>query len=138
VETIVTRYSIEEEAKHSIHILLAEDNPVSRKLASFMLNRAGYRLTVVENGREAVETLTASPGTFDLIFMDIHMPVQDGIGAAREIRQTSSVPIVAMTAEDSPEDIEACLDAGMNDRILKPIKREMVFAMVKKWCLEKK
>ncbi len=137
-ETIVTRYSIEEEAKHSIHILLAEDNAVNRKLASFMLNRAGYRLTVANNGGEAVEIFTADPGVFDLIFMDIRMPVKNGIEAAIEIRKSFSVPIIAMTAEDSPEDREACLDAGMNDYISKPLKREDVFSMVKKWCFEKK
>lgn len=139
-ETIITRYSIDEEAKHAVHILLAEDNPVNRKLANFMLNRAGYRLTVVEDGLEAFETFTSRPDDFDLILMDIHMPRMNGMEAAASIRESgfSAVPIIAVTAENSPEERQKCLDAGMDDFITKPIKREMVFTMIKKWCLEKK
>ncbi len=139
---LLTRYSIDEEAKHSVHILLAEDNPVNRKLAHFMLTNAGYRLTMVDNGEEAVETYAANPGTFDLIFMDIQMPRMNGLEATKEIRKRFKagprpIPIIAMTAESMKGDREKFLQAGMNDYVAKPIRRELVFEMIKKWVLEK-
>jgi signal transduction histidine kinase/ligand-binding sensor domain-containing protein/DNA-binding response OmpR family regulator len=136
---IITRHTITEEAKHSIHILLAEDNPVNQKLAHFMLSKAGYPLTIVKNGEEAVEAVTSGPGKFHLIFMDIQMPHMDGLDATRRIREKGfkDIPIIAMTAQTMKGDREKCLKAGMDDYIAKPIKREMVFSMVKKWCLDK-
>lgn len=136
---IITRHTITEEAKHSIHILLAEDNPINQKLAQFMLSKAGYRLTIVKNGEEAVETVSSEPDKFHLIFMDIQMPHMDGLDATRIIREKGfkDIPIVAMTAQTMKGDRERCLKAGMDDYIAKPIKREVVFSMVKKWCLDK-
>jgi CheY-like chemotaxis protein len=143
-EVIHTQRTIAEEAKHSIHILLAEDNPINRKLAQFMLTKAGYQLTVVENGKEAVEVYTSQPDTFDLILMDIQMPTMNGIDATKEIRKIESststprIPIIAMTAQSMKGDREKCLKSGMDDYIAKPIKRKVVFEMVKKWSLSKK
>lgn len=138
-EPLITRFTIAEEAKQSIHILLAEDNPINQKLARFMLTKAGYQLTVVENGKEAVDTFTSQPDKYDLIFMDIHMPKMDGMDATKEIRQKGfgDIPIIAMTAHSMKGDREKFLDCGMNDYIAKPIKRETVFEMVKKWCLDR-
>jgi PAS domain S-box-containing protein len=135
---MATQHSIVEEVKHSIRILLAEDNPINQKLAGSMLTKAGYGVTIVENGKKAVETYTAKPDEFDLIFMDIQMPEIDGREATRQIRHKGlkDIPIIAMTAESMKGDREKSLDAGMNDYISKPIKREVVFGMVKKWCLE--
>jgi signal transduction histidine kinase/ligand-binding sensor domain-containing protein/CheY-like chemotaxis protein len=135
---VVTRHSLIEEARHSVHILLAEDNPLNQKLARFMLTKGGYRLDVANNGKEAVDTFIKAPGKFDLIFMDINMPVMDGREAAQTIRNKgfTEVPIIAMTAHALKEDREACLQAGMNDYISKPIKREVVFNMVKKWVFK--
>jgi two-component system sensor histidine kinase/response regulator len=137
-EGMLTQHSIIEKAKHSVRILLAEDNPINQKLARFMLGKAGYRLTIVSNGKEAVEAYTADPGRFDLIFMDVLMPEMGGIEATRHIREQGfkEIPIIAMTAESMIGDSEKCLKAGMNDYIPKPIKREIVFEMVKKWCLD--
>ncbi|MCP5105176.1 MAG: response regulator [bacterium] len=137
---LLTRYSIDEEAKHSVHILLAEDNPVNQKLAHFLLTNAGYPLTMVNNGEEAVETYTADPDKFDLIFMDIQMPRMNGLEATKEIRKrfktaARTIPIIAMTAESMKGDREKFLQAGMNDYISKPIRRELVFEMIKKWVL---
>ncbi|MCP5105694.1 MAG: response regulator, partial [bacterium] len=135
---LVTRHSVIENAKHSVRILLAEDNPVNRKLAVFMITRAGYQLDIAENGKEAVEKYTSAPDQYDLIFMDIQMPEMDGREAAKKIRQTESVshiPIIAMTAESMKGDREKCLEAGMDDYISKPIRREIVFEMIKKWVL---
>ncbi len=137
---LVTRHSVFERAKHSVHILLAEDNAVNRKLAVFMLTRAGYRLDIAENGREAVEKYASAPGKYDLIFMDIQMPVMDGREATKRIRgmkQVSPIPIIAMTAESMEGDRERCLAAGMDDYIAKPIRREIVFEMIRKWVLTK-
>ena len=150
---ILTQYSVREKMKHSLRILLAEDNPVNRKLAKLMLGKAGYQLEMVHSGKEAVEKYTESPGAFDLIFMDIQMPEMDGLEATRTIRkweekkrnggsklrtQTSDVriPIVAMTAHAMKGDRKKCLDAGMDDYMSKPIKRELVFDMLKKWVLK--
>jgi two-component system sensor histidine kinase/response regulator len=138
-EGIVTQHSIAEESKHSTHILLAEDNPINQKLARFMLTKAGYQLKVAANGKEAVEIFTAEPEKFDLILMDIQMPQMNGLDATRIIREKgfNDVPIVAMTAQTMKGDREKCLEAGMDDYMAKPIRREKVFAMVKKWCLNR-
>ena len=140
---IVTQHSLMEEFKHSLHILLAEDNPINRKLAKFMLTKAGYRLDIAANGKEAVEKYVSAPGKYDLIFMDIHMPEMDGKEAAKKIREiekstgSSYIPIIALTAESMKGDREKCLEAGMDDHISKPIRREVVFEMIKKWVLAK-
>ncbi|SHO44646.1 response regulator [Desulfopila aestuarii] len=132
---LVTQYSVREELKQSVRLLLAEDNPVNQKLAKIMLTKAGYQVTVVANGRLAVETYTASPDTFDTILMDVQMPEMDGLEATREIRRQGykDIPIIAMTANAMKGDREICLEAGMTDYISKPIKRELVFQVLEKW-----
>jgi signal transduction histidine kinase/CheY-like chemotaxis protein len=147
-EPILTSHSLVEEAKHSVRILLVEDNPINQKLALFLLTRAGYQVKVANNGKEALETFIANPENFDLIFMDIRMPEMDGITATREIRKfeaerqkdeenRTQVPIIALTAQTMKGDKEKFLEAGMDDFISKPIKREMVFEKVKKWAIDK-
>jgi len=139
IESFVTRHSIIEDVKHSIRILLAEDNPINQKLAQFMLSKAGYQVGIAVNGEEAVNTYLADPKKYDIILMDIQMPQMNGIDATRLIREKgfTNVPIIAMTAQSMKGDREKCLNAGMNDYISKPIKREAVFDIVKRWCLEK-
>lgn len=136
---IVTQYSLRDEAKHSVRILLVEDNPVSRRLAQLLLSKAGYRVDPAVNGREAVETYQRDPGKFDLIIMDIQMPEMDGLEATRVIRQAGfdKIPIIAMTANALESDREDCFKAGMNDYIAKPIRRELVYEIVKKWVFPK-
>ncbi len=136
---LVTQHSFIENAKHSVRILLVEDNPVNRKLAVFMLTKAGYQLDIAENGKEAVEKYISAPDKYDLILMDIQMPEMDGREAARKIREKGfdRIPIIAMTAESMKGDEEKCLAAGMNDYISKPIRREIVFKMIKKWVITK-
>jgi signal transduction histidine kinase/DNA-binding response OmpR family regulator len=122
-----------------VRILLAEDNPINRKLARFMLTKAGYQVDMAENGKEAVEKYTAAPDQYDLIFMDIQMPELDGREATRTIREienTSHIPIIAMTAESMKGDEQKCLAAGMDDYISKPIRREIIIEMIKKWILK--
>ncbi|MBN2245059.1 MAG: response regulator [Candidatus Aminicenantes bacterium] len=136
---IMTQHSILEESKHSIHILLAEDNPVNLKLAQRMLEKAGYIVTVALDGEEAVDLFTSNPDRFDMILMDIQMPEIDGREATQKIRKLgfNDIPIIAMTAEAMKGDRERCIKAGMNDYVAKPIKRDVIYRMVKTWCLEK-
>jgi len=139
-QKIMTQYSIREEIKHSVRILLAEDNLVNQKLAKLMLTKAGYQVEVANNGKEALEKFTASPEDFSMIFMDVQMPEMDGLEATRAIREKGfdTVPIVAMTAHAIKGDKEMCLEAGMDDYISKPIKRQVVFEILEKWVLDRR
>jgi signal transduction histidine kinase/ligand-binding sensor domain-containing protein/DNA-binding response OmpR family regulator len=132
---VITQHTLTEEVKHSIRILLAEDNIINQRLAMAMLSKAGYSPELANNGREAVEKYISAPDRFDLIFMDISMPEMDGLEATRIIREKGfkEIPIVAMTAAAMEEDRERCLEVGMNDFMAKPIKREVVFDMIRKW-----
>lgn len=134
-ETFITQYSVREEIKQSIRILLAEDNPVNQKLAVLILTKAGYKVEVANNGRKAVEMFAAHQEDFDLILMDVQMPEMDGLAATRELRSRgfNAVPIIAMTANAMKGDREICLEAGMNDYITKPVKREIIFEIIEKW-----
>ncbi len=139
---LVTQYSIREETKHAVWILLAEDNLMSQKLATLMLKKAGYRVVLAENGREVIDEYTAAPDKFSLLFMDIQMPQMDGLEATQTIRewekerQSRRIPIVALTANAMKGDRERCLAAGMDDYASKPIEREVVFALLEKWVLK--
>ena len=138
-QKIMTQYSVREEVKHAVSILLAEDNLVNQKLATALLSKAGYQVAVAGNGREAVSMFTALPDQYDLIFMDVQMPELSGLDATREIRNRGfhKIPIIAMTAYAMKGDSEKCIAAGMNDYIAKPIKRELVFEMVHKWVIDR-
>jgi len=104
-------------------ILLVEDNAVNRKVASLMLKSMGHQVEFAEDGQAALERLE-EPG-IDLVFMDCQMPVMDGLEATRRLRQRGSrIPIVAMTANALEGDREACLAAGMDDYLCKPITPE--------------
>jgi len=135
---VITQHTLAEEAKHSVRILLAEDNPMNQKLAQYMLTKAGYQLEVANNGRETVEKYTSDPERYDLIFMDVHMPEMDGLEATKVLRNRgyAEIPIIAMTADAMKEDRDKCLESGMNDYMSKPIKREEVFSMIKKWVFK--
>jgi GAF domain-containing protein/CheY-like chemotaxis protein len=116
-------------ARHPLRILLAEDNPVNQKLALRLLDRMGYRADVVENGQEAIAAVEGS--TYDVVLMDIQMPELDGLEATRRIRRRwpgDTPRIVAMTANAMDGDREACLEAGMDDYISKPIAPEALQA----------
>jgi CheY-like chemotaxis protein len=115
-----------ERHKHGLRILIAEDNPVNRKVACAILEREGHSLTVACNGMEAV--IAMENGAFDLVLMDIEMPLMDGYGATAAIRARGDeaggrTPIVAMTAHARPEDREKCLAAGMDGYLSKPIRK---------------
>jgi signal transduction histidine kinase/ActR/RegA family two-component response regulator len=130
---------VEDDTKGSARILLAEDNPVNQKLAKMVLTKAGHQVEVANDGQEAVDKYIKAPDTFDLIFMDVQMPKMDGMTSTKAIRKNGfdKIPIVAMTAHAMKGDREKCIQAGMDDYITKPIKRELVFEMVDKWVLNK-
>ena len=122
-------------SKNGLRILLAEDNPANLKLTTLVLTKAGFRVDAARNGHEAVAKYTSSPELFDLILMDVQMPEMDGLRATKAIREKGfdNIPIIAMTANAMKGDRENCLDAGMNDYIPKPIRRENVLEVIRKW-----
>ena len=134
-QKLVTQYSVREEIKQSVSILLVEDNLVNQKLATMILTKAGYSVDVAGNGKIAVEKFRSDPEKYDTILMDVQMPEMDGYEATRQIRKLgfADIPILAMTANAMKGDRELCLEAGMNDYITKPIKRDIVFNMLDKW-----
>lgn len=113
---------------NGISVLLAEDHPVNQKVAKLVLQKAGVKVTIAENGQEALDTFKKSGrDEFEIILMDVRMPVMDGNSAARAIRQCShpnarTVPIIAMTANAFASDVKESLEAGMNAYLAKPIQ----------------
>jgi len=137
---LITTHLLAEQAKRSASILLVDDNPVNLRMAKIMLSKAGYRVTTADNGRQTLDLYQGSPDLFDLILMDINMPEMDGFEITRQIRIQEAVsgtriPIVAFTANVLPVFKQRCLEAGMDDLLTKPFKREDIFAAVKKWVL---
>ncbi|MDP4614268.1 MAG: ATP-binding protein [Limnohabitans sp.] len=108
----------------SLSILIVEDHPINQMLACRMLEKWGHRVSLAENGQEALDRLSAHTDSFDLVLMDMQMPVMGGLEATAKIRQMPpfrDLPIVAMTANAMLGDREMCLAAGMNDYLSKPI-----------------
>ena len=119
-------------------ILLVEDNELNREIAVELLKEAGFILDTAEDGTIAVEKMrTAKPGQYDLILMDIQMPIMDGYETTRQIRklenpETANIPIVAITANAFEEDRQKALEAGMNEHVSKPIDLARLLEAVKK------
>ena len=116
-------------------MLLAEDNAVNQQIAGEILESENVLLTIADNGEEAVRRLTESPpGAFDLVLMDLQMPVMDGFAATRAIRDYEAenglppVPIIGITARAFPEDEAACLNAGCSAYLSKPVRRTALLA----------
>ena len=115
-------------------ILLVEDNEVNQEVARALINRAGLEVAVASNGLQALEMAQAA--VYDLVFMDMQMPVMDGLQATRAIRRLPGrerVPIVAMTANAFAEDRARCLEAGMDDHLAKPVCPDALYACLHKW-----
>ena len=110
-----------------VRVLLAEDNPANQMVASELLSRLGIELDIANNGREAVEMVRAEPARYVAILMDMQMPEMDGLAATRALRADPhfrDLPIIAMTANAMKTELDACLVAGMNDHVIKPIDRQ--------------
>jgi len=121
-------------------ILLAEDNEINQEIAIELLEHAGVEVEVASNGQEAVELFLKKD--FDLILMDIQMPLMDGVDATRAIRESGkagadTVPILAMTAHAMSSDREKSLHAGMNDHLTKPIDPQLLYAALDAWLPKK-
>ena len=144
---LVTRHTIAEQFRKKYEILLAEDYPTNQKVALRHLQTAGYQVDLAENGQQAVEAYQSKP--YDLILMDVQMPQMDGYEATRQIRNLEResskkdknankgkrIPIIALTAHAVKGDKDKCIQAGMDDYIAKPIKREELLDRVGKWFL---
>jgi signal transduction histidine kinase/DNA-binding response OmpR family regulator len=121
------------------HVLLVEDNEINQELALDLLESAGMRVDIANNGQEALTQLESA--TYDGVLLDIQMPIMDGYTAAREIRkqpQLQDLPIIAMTANAMVGDREKALEAGMNDHIAKPLNVTTMFETIAKWITPSK
>ena len=137
---VITRFSsLETKMVGSHRILVVDDHHVNQQLAILMIERLGHRCDVAANGQEALDAIQKIP--YDLIFMDCQMPEMDGYEATRKIREwerenvngTARLPIIAMTANAMRGDREACLAAGMDDYLWKPVKPEYLAQKLDKW-----
>ena len=122
--TVAAPPESEDSPSHGLKILLAEDNQINQKVALAMLKSGGHTVEIAENGRQAVDAVTA--GTYDVVLMDIHMPEMDGVAATKAIRaladpDRAAIPIVALTANAMAGSRETYLAAGMDEYVSKPI-----------------
>ena len=119
-----------------LNIMVAEDNELNMEIIEFLLTEQGAHVEKVQNGQEALDKFEGSePGTYDVILMDLMMPVMDGISATKAIRaskhaEAETIPIIAMTANAFYEDERKCLDAGMNAHLAKPLDMKMVVSTI--------
>lgn len=136
-EELETEHKTDKELKGK-HILLAEDNELNWEVAKDLLSILEIELDWAENGKICVEEFEKSPaGYYDAIIMDVRMPVMDGYEACRAIRrlkrEDADIPIIAMTADAFSEDIQKCLECGMNDHLAKPIDIQIVARKLKSY-----
>lgn len=105
-----------------LKILVAEDNPLNQKIATILLQKQGAEVTTVFDGQAAVNEIKSKP--YDVVLMDIHMPIMDGYEATRIIRREikSPIPVIALSASDFDDEKKLCIDAGMNECITKPFE----------------
>lgn len=119
-----------------LRILVADDNPVNRKVLSGILTEYGHAVSFAADGGAAVEAVREADPPLDLVLMDVHMPGMDGLSATRAIRALEGagahVPIIAATASVGPNGIQRCLDAGMNDHVVKPIDPANLFKVIRR------
>lgn len=131
---LVSPYHALLQRNDAAQVLLVEDNQINQEVARELLQDAGLRVDVADDGVEALEKAAAFP--YQLILMDVQMPLMDGLEATRAIRELEvhrDTPILAMTANAFEEDREHCLAAGMSDHVPKPVDPEMLYAALAKW-----
>ena len=135
----VTAETLSEISLNGVHALLVEDNELNMEIAKFLLEHAGLTVSCAWNGQEAVDMFQSSdPEQYDVILMDVMMPVMDGLTAARNIRALSradaaTIPIFAMTANAFPEDVQQSKDAGMNEHLSKPLNEAEVLRTIQRY-----
>lgn len=121
-----------------LRVLIVEDNMVNQKVLELMLKKEGVGVCIAENGLEGIKVLKENE--FDIVFMDIQMPVMDGLTATGKIRNgeagelNKNIPIIAVTAHTSSVEESNCLEVGMNDFMTKPVSQDVLKSMVKKYC----
>jgi CheY-like chemotaxis protein len=121
-----------------MRVLVAEDNDINWEIIDMLLDMYGIKASRAENGQVAVDLLASSqPGDYDLVFMDVQMPVMDGIEATKAVRalpnkQVSTIPIFATTADAFSEDVALCMDAGMNGHLAKPLDIQLVLKEIRR------
>ncbi len=127
-------------AAKRVRILVADDQPVNRKLTMRRLEKLGFAVDVVTNGREALEAMSRT--SYDLVLMDCHMPDMDGFQATQELRRREATgprtPVIALTASVTDRDREQCLAAGMDDFITKPVSEADLIRILSQWVLDKR
>jgi len=139
--SLITRHSLQAARRSSARILLVEDNVTNQEVACGMLERMGWHADLARDGSEAVHALETR--AYDLVMMDVQMPVMDGYEATRRIRDPESmvlnhdIPIIATTAHAMAGDAEKCLNAGMSDYISKPIDPKILESHLEKWLTRK-
>ena len=124
---------------NGLRVLVVEDNVINQQVATGILEEPGVRVELADNGKLAVERLKNDPESVDIILMDLQMPVMDGYEATRTIRALpafADTPIIAMTAHAMIEERDACLAAGMNDHVSKPIDAPHLFRTLAKWATQ--
>ena len=119
-------------------ILIAEDNPVNQRVASLQVRRCGFDTDVVADGEEALAALESL--SYALVLMDCQMPRMDGYAATRELRRREKgsrhTPVIALTANAYATDREACLQAGMDDHLAKPVSLRTLGEILDQWCTD--
>lgn len=134
---IITKFSITEEESQQSRILLVEDSEMNKRLASVYLKKMGYDVETASDGKESLDRLAKK--NFDLVLMDVQMPIMNGIQATKVIRSGEDpnidhkVPIIAITANAMSQDRKLCMNAGMNDYLSKPFKPEDLQSMLEKY-----
>jgi len=114
-----------------IEILLVEDNEINQLVAKLMLEKVGIHVTIANNGKEGVEKYLQNPNLYQLILMDLQMPIMSGYDATKEIRKTNlNIPIIALTAAAMIEDKQKALEAGMDEHLSKPINKEELYRVI--------
>jgi CheY-like chemotaxis protein len=133
---IITRHLAEEVFFKGLKVLVVEDNPINMKLIETLLKKYGLIIDKAENGKEAVEKLRVN-NSYNVVLMDLQMPVMNGIEATEIIRNDISkeIPIIALTAAVMQEERENALAAGMNDFIEKPIKVDRLKEVLQQYCV---